>query len=266
MAKRFTETKKWDDLWFQDLSSIDKLAWLYVCDRCDEAGFIEISRRVMGAYIEDFDEDSFVEGCEGRLVHLGKSRYWIPSFITFQYKTLNPFNKAHKGLIKKIKEGLSSIELPSKVSQLLASWESTEGRQTPTGGSIDPTGKGIDIGKGKGRGKDVATGGIPLALELIYQESYPRKDKKSKGMAKLVREIQTSEDVARFAEAVKNYRKKMQDEKRETKHILTFETFAGQWEDYLDVQTSEDFSESSSDGFDPKDPKHPWNQPGAGVS
>jgi hypothetical protein len=47
MAKRFTETTKWDDPWFLDLSTAGKLFWLYLCDKCDNAGVIHIHERKM---------------------------------------------------------------------------------------------------------------------------------------------------------------------------------------------------------------------------
>jgi len=45
MAYRFTNTEKWSDTWFLELKPIQKLLFLYLCDQCDIAGFIEVNER-----------------------------------------------------------------------------------------------------------------------------------------------------------------------------------------------------------------------------
>ena len=39
MAYRFTDTGKWSDSWFIELSPTAKLLFMYICDNCDVAGF-----------------------------------------------------------------------------------------------------------------------------------------------------------------------------------------------------------------------------------
>jgi len=41
MAKRFTASEKWEDLWFSELSNKYKLFWIYLLDKCDNAGVWE---------------------------------------------------------------------------------------------------------------------------------------------------------------------------------------------------------------------------------
>ena len=38
MAKRFTDTEKWKDEWYTELSSDYKIIWQYLLDTCDNAG------------------------------------------------------------------------------------------------------------------------------------------------------------------------------------------------------------------------------------
>ena len=45
MAYRYSDTLKWQDEWFVDLTSIEKLLFLYLYDNCDIAGFFELSYR-----------------------------------------------------------------------------------------------------------------------------------------------------------------------------------------------------------------------------
>ena len=43
MAYRFTNTDKWSDSWFYGLNNLEKLLFMYLCDNCDIAGFVEIN-------------------------------------------------------------------------------------------------------------------------------------------------------------------------------------------------------------------------------
>ena len=38
MAKRFTDTEKWKDVWFEELSGEAKLMYFFFLDNCDCAG------------------------------------------------------------------------------------------------------------------------------------------------------------------------------------------------------------------------------------
>ena len=38
MAKRFTDSTKWSDIWFSELSTEHKLAYIYILDSCDQVG------------------------------------------------------------------------------------------------------------------------------------------------------------------------------------------------------------------------------------
>ena len=42
---RFTAPEKWNDEWFSNLKPMEKLVFLYLVDRCDNAGFFEINKR-----------------------------------------------------------------------------------------------------------------------------------------------------------------------------------------------------------------------------
>ena len=38
MAQRFTDTQKWEDEWFTEMSNDYKIIWIYLLDTCDNAG------------------------------------------------------------------------------------------------------------------------------------------------------------------------------------------------------------------------------------
>jgi hypothetical protein len=72
-------------------------------------------------------------------------------------------------------------------------------------------------------------------LENLYQ-GYPRKRGKIPGLEKLAKEIKTDADYLDLAEAIKNYAAEVVG--REEQHILYFSTFAGQWRDWIQVESS----------------------------
>ncbi|MDQ8200694.1 hypothetical protein QEH56_21180 [Pelagicoccus enzymogenes] len=85
--KRFTETDKWKDAWFLDLSPEEKCIWMYLTDECDPAGVIEPCARILTALVGgDVDFDSFLQkaGAE-RIARLGCGKLWLAKFCDFQY-------------------------------------------------------------------------------------------------------------------------------------------------------------------------------------
>ena len=64
MSYRFTNTDKWNDSWFCELTQIQKLLFIYLCDNCDIAGFIEINYRRWANDLNSSNET--IEGaCKG---------------------------------------------------------------------------------------------------------------------------------------------------------------------------------------------------------
>jgi hypothetical protein len=117
MSKRFTETGKWRDRWFMLLPAEQKLAWIYVCDECDHAGIIEIIEPLANMQIGmPVNWSQFFDACGHRVVLIGEGKYWVRSFCDFQYGTLNPENRVHNSVLKRLKQmGLASpLEAPSE--------------------------------------------------------------------------------------------------------------------------------------------------------
>lgn len=104
MAKRFTDTEKWDRPWFRKLPVEYKMLWSYITDKCD----------IAGVWYADFELASFLIGVEvtegGALAHFqkqirplaGGSRWLIEDFAPFQYGTLTPTNNMHRAVISKL--------------------------------------------------------------------------------------------------------------------------------------------------------------------
>lgn len=70
-------------------------------------------------------------------------------------------------------------------------------------------------------------------FERIYQK-YPRKEGKSRGIAKAKSQIKTPEDLALLEKAIDRYRDHCVREGKEKQFVMHFSTFMASWRDYLD--------------------------------
>lgn len=101
MAKRFTDTDKWNKPWFRKLAPRWKLAWFYICDNCDHAGVWPADFELMSFRVgEKIKEEDFVRELGSKLDRLKDGKFFIRPFVDFQYGSLNPQNNAHKGVLR----------------------------------------------------------------------------------------------------------------------------------------------------------------------
>lgn len=127
MAKRFTDTNKFRKHFFRGLPGAYKLLWDFICLDCDHAGIWHIDfenaqyfvGRDMPITIEKALE--LFNSDEIRIVVFDNNKKWfIPSFIQFQYQKLSEKNRAHQSVIDSLKkfglidENLSPIIKPPK--------------------------------------------------------------------------------------------------------------------------------------------------------
>lgn len=102
--KRFTETTKWDDPWFRKLPPQSKLLWLWLLDKCDNAGIIDpdidLASFQIGAGIDDIALKSF----DGRLVKIKCGKLMIAKFIPYQYGNLSRDCKAHNPIFQSLEK------------------------------------------------------------------------------------------------------------------------------------------------------------------
>lgn len=133
MAKRFTDSRKWDDDWFLELEPKYKLLWLYMLDRCDHAGFFKPNLRLASFCTgSDFNKEKVFTKFEGRIREVS-GRWFIIKYINFQYGLLTPKNNMYKAVMKIINDVDKGLVSPF----------------------IAPC-KGVGRGKGKGKGKDIS--------------------------------------------------------------------------------------------------------------
>jgi hypothetical protein len=112
MAKRFTDSDKWDDPWYRKLPILYKSFWEYVCCRCDYAGIWKVDIETAIYYIGDqVDEKTALElfntGKERIKVINHGSKWFVVDFINFQYGHLSTNHLSNKIRDMLIKEGLT---------------------------------------------------------------------------------------------------------------------------------------------------------------
>lgn len=114
MGKRFTETGKWRDPFFRQLSPAHKLLWQWLIDECDVAGVVEPDWGLASFQIGMEVNPEMVSGFGDRVKTLESGKFFIPKFIEFQFgKTLNRANKVHLGVIRRLE--LIGIESPVQI-------------------------------------------------------------------------------------------------------------------------------------------------------
>lgn len=167
--KRFTETDKWRDKWFQSLQHDSKLLFIYFCDTCNNAGFYEENEREACFHLGITEEQyqGALKGLE-RGIKGASGWLWVRRFLRHQKnEQLNPENPAHKQIIRLISEQLGRFEEFPEFQQFIS----------PLKGLLSPIERGIlspiGIGKGTGKGKRESPEREKIAAEIY--ELYPRK-------------------------------------------------------------------------------------------
>ena len=111
MAKRFTDTNKYKKPFMRNLPGAYKLLWDFLYHDCDHAGIWIVDFEIAQTYVGKdmpitqggaltlFNDD------EIRIVKIdGGKKWFIPSFILFQYGKLSEKNRAHLNVISVLKK------------------------------------------------------------------------------------------------------------------------------------------------------------------
>lgn len=103
--KRFTQTDKWKDPWFRELSPNAKLAFQYICDNADNAGVWDPDYRLANFCIKaDIDWDEMLDSFGNRIQRMRNGKLWITRFIPFQYGELTPACAPHRNILELLKK------------------------------------------------------------------------------------------------------------------------------------------------------------------
>jgi hypothetical protein len=98
MKKIFTDSEKWDDLWFRGLNPQCKIIYIYLCDMSDHAGVWEMDyerfemHTKLGLSFEQFK--SYLWVLRDKVQLIPDNKYWIKNYINFQYS--KGINKKHR--------------------------------------------------------------------------------------------------------------------------------------------------------------------------
>jgi hypothetical protein len=237
MAKRFTDTEKWKKPWFRGLSTNAKLVWIYLCDECDHAGI----------WPADFDLISFQVGFKvtpqnlelwlgDRVFKVTGDKYFLPSFFEFQYASAKEGFRARNAALDKLR-ALGLLDEHDRVRDLTDS----QGHSPKCASISIGISNTVLINKSE-KSK------FKIELEEAYK-AYPRKQGKTEGIDRLLKEVASGEDVAQFKQAINNYRAHCDKNKTEKQYIMMFSTFSNplKWRDWVDPQhgESENFADQS---------------------
>ena len=104
MAKRLTDSAKWDDPWFAELPSKYKLFYIYLLDECDHAGIWKVNFRKANFMIgETLEQAEVLRYMSDRVKRVDEAYWLVSKFIKFQY-----------GSLKNDKVGLSALAILKK--------------------------------------------------------------------------------------------------------------------------------------------------------
>lgn len=242
MARRFTETAKWRDVWFRKLKPLHKLVFLYLCDDCDCAGFweIDIERATFEIGIDDRDVIEAIDSLGEKMVRNGKY-LWVENFLKHQRNVpLNSENKSHVGIIARLERfrGLSE-----KIDILLNSGNPYE---MPDEAPTEPLSRGYGNGKGKGNGKGGKSTreGDALATEFEgwwsgddSEPPYPRRVSKKYAKQKYISARKNGATIEELAVGKRNFALECEAVKREEQFISYASTWLNQerWKDYQEI-------------------------------
>lgn len=105
MSKRFTETSKWEDKWFRNLSWKGKLVFIYMTENCNNAGFLELDPEYISyrTKVPNEDVEKAIEEIS-KCYEKHDDIIWLKTFLFHQKNLpLNNLNNAHKQIISFIK-------------------------------------------------------------------------------------------------------------------------------------------------------------------
>lgn len=110
MAKRLTDTEKWNDDWYISLSNDYRIIWQWLLDNCNHAGICKRSMRLLNFMCNtNVTEEEMIVSMSGRVL-ISNNIWFIPKFLKFQYTSLTSQRPVIISVVKELeKHNLISI-------------------------------------------------------------------------------------------------------------------------------------------------------------
>lgn len=186
---RFTVPEKWNDEWFSNLKPLEKLVFFYLIEKCDNAGFFEINKRI-DAFLIGISEDEFLVNLraikKAYIPSIDGRKIWIKNYLFYQKNLpLNPDNNAHKQIISFIHLNLVNFEYDFNY---LGANE----------GLFSPIGKGNIIGKGNGKVDEGGLGETFLWTDIVKNFNNDFRWKEKFCMDKKIKMLELEKQMGEF--------------------------------------------------------------------
>lgn len=163
-----TDTEKWRDRWFQALTPSHKLAYIYLCDNCDNAGVFDPNLSLAEFCIgTPVNWDALIACSEGRIQRIDKGKWWLSKLIAFQFGELSEASPVHRSVLRLL-QGHSLLKAYKKGIYSL---------------------QDKDKDKDKDKAKDLKGGAGGILAEDIYA-AYPRKQAKQDALRAIAKAME----------------------------------------------------------------------------
>ncbi len=218
MSKRFTDTEKYKKVFVRGLQGAYKLLWDYIYHDCNHAGIwyadFEVAQIYLGKDMPVNKEDAlkFFNNGKERIIVLPNDKWFMKSFVEFQYGKLNAENKVHKSVLNELSR--------SGVTKVLAS--SLEGAK--------------DKDKEKDKDKDGW-------FDEVYL-NYPNKDSRKQAKKYFLTSVKNKNDLTNIKKALVNYKQHLAN--RKWKQPKSAQTFFNNWQDWINYEETEEKSDVST--------------------
>lgn len=145
MSKRFTETQKWEGNWFRSLTPRRKCLWLFLTDRCDQAGVIERDLALFSFFVGDSITDKDIAVLSENVRVIANGKLWLPKFVRFQYGNLSRDCLPHRPVFAAMeKHGLTVEDFNSPERCSIAQDAASLGHEPPHLIPFEPDTKRVD--------------------------------------------------------------------------------------------------------------------------
>ena len=119
MGKRMTATEKWDKVWFMNLSPKLKCLWMYINDKCDQAGMWEVNYKLAQMHIGEPISDADINVFGDKIEFYSEDKVWIVGHVLFQCGNLSDRSPAHKPIFTLLKKYRLLDRVLNRVSNTL---------------------------------------------------------------------------------------------------------------------------------------------------